>query len=86
MLILGPARDIVVRPFILLGYVEACAIFFSLIFVIAAIIGLIFYRPYLYVREKLLMRAADKTQERYTYLETASPPPHRNLEEDGSPD
>jgi hypothetical protein len=73
----------------LLGYVEACAILFSLIFVIAAIIGLIFYRPYHYIREKLQMRRArlgGQDTPRYSYLETASLAPVRRFEEDGSPD
>ena len=72
MLILGPARNIVVKPFILLGYLEVCAGFFSLVGIVCAIVGFIFYRPYLYLSEKLLMlraRRAGEVSNRYIKFE-----------------
>jgi hypothetical protein len=89
MILLGPARDIVIKPFILLGYVEVCAIFFSILFIIASIIGLIFYRPYLYIREQIYLyraRRAPQVSDQYTYFENANRPPAHNPEEDGAPD
>ena len=90
MIVLGDARGLVVKPFILLGYLEVCGIFFSCIFIVAGIVGLIFYRPYLLVAEKILLyrahRAAQVSDE-HTYFEDAVPNPHiHNPEEDGAPD
>jgi hypothetical protein len=89
MLILGPARNIVIKPFILLGYLEVCAIFFSLVGIICAIVGLIFYRPYLYVSEKILIYRARHTAEvsdEHTHFEDLPPVHTHNPEEDGAPD
>jgi mannose/fructose/N-acetylgalactosamine-specific phosphotransferase system component IIC len=93
LLILGPARDIVLKPFILLGYVEACAILFSLLGIGAAIIGVIFHRPYLFIREKIFLfraRHAAQVSDDHTWFEdvqTASASGHSyHPEEDGSPD
>ena len=47
LMVLGPARDIVIKPFVILGYLEACAICFSVIGIVLSIICLILYRPYL---------------------------------------
>ncbi len=90
MIILGPARNIVVRPFLLLGYLEVCAIFFSIIGIVCSIVGLIFYRPYLYFCEKILMfraRRAGEVSDKYTFYENIpSPVRARHQDEDGSPD
>jgi hypothetical protein len=93
LLILGPARDIVLKPFILLGYLEACAMLFSFLGIGGAIIGLIFHRPYLLIREKIfLFRAhhAAQVSDQHTWFEdvqTASASGHQyNPDEDGSPD
>jgi hypothetical protein len=90
MIILGPARNIVVRPFLLLGYLEVCAMFFSIIGIVCSIIGLIFYRPYLYVCERILkFRAhrAGEVSDKYTFYENVpSPARARHHDEDGSPD
>jgi hypothetical protein len=90
MIILGEARSIVVKPFILLGYLEACAIFFSVAFIAAGIVGLIFYRPYLMIAEKILVyraRRAAQTSDKYTYFEDAGARAYvYNPEEDGAPD
>jgi hypothetical protein len=91
MIILGPDRNIVVRPFLLLGYLEVCAIFFSIIGIVCSIVGLIFYRPYLYLCEKILMfraRRAGEVSDQYTFYENIPSPVrarHRD-DEDGSPD
>ena len=63
MLILGPARSIVVKPFILLGYLEVCAALFSIVGIVCAIVGFIFYRPYLYLSEQWLLRRARRAGE-----------------------
>ena len=93
MLILGPARDIVLKPFILAGYVEACAILFSLLGIVAGIIGLIFYRPFAFIREKVFLfraRHAAQVSDEHTWFEDAhsvsATIPAYNPDEDGSPD
>lgn len=89
MIILGAARNILVKPFILLGYLEVCAMFFSLLFIVASIIGIVFYRPYLYIREQIYLyraRHAPQVSDRYTYFETTGSAPGHNPEEDGTPD
>lgn len=90
MIILGPARDIVIKPFLLLGYLEACAMLFSLIAIVLSLICLVFYRPYLWIAEKIfLYRARHAAQvsdehvhfeEVHTHLYTYDP------DEDGAPD
>lgn len=90
MLILGQARSIVVKPFILLGYLEACAILFSSLGIVCGIVGLIFYRPYLYFHQKMLeirARRAGEVSDKYTVFEDVNPAaPVHNPEEDGAPD
>jgi hypothetical protein len=89
MIILGPARSIVVKPFILLGYLEVCAAFFSLVGIICATVGFIFYRPYLYFSEKYMLYRARHTAEvsdEHTYFEDVEPVHVHNPEEDGAPD
>ncbi|MGA8740218.1 MAG: hypothetical protein WB561_03410 [Terracidiphilus sp.] len=85
-----PDRDVVVKPFILLGYVEVCAMFFSSIGIVCGIVGLIFYHPYLWVCDKLLMRRARRAGEvsdRYTFYENIPSPIHtHSSDEDGRPD
>jgi hypothetical protein len=91
MIILGPDRNIVVRPFLLLGYLEVCAIFFSIIGIVCSIVGLIFYRPYLYLCEKLLKiraRRAGEDNSQYTFYQNIPSPvrARHQDDEDGSPD
>jgi hypothetical protein len=89
MIILGPARDIVIKPFILLGYLEICAMFFSSLGIACAILGLIFYRPYLLLSEKILFfraRRAGEVSDEHTYFEDSAPVHVHNPEEDGAPD
>jgi hypothetical protein len=89
MLILGPARNIVVKPFVLLGYLEVCAIFFSLVGIVCAIVGFIFHRPYLYISEKLMIYRARHTaqiSDEHTYFEDVPQDHTHNPEEDGAPD
>jgi hypothetical protein len=92
LLILGqsPARDLVIKPFILLGYLEICAMFFSIIFIVAGIVGVIFYRPYLFISEKMFLRRARRAGElgeQYSFYDNIPSPVHaHNPEEDGSPD
>jgi hypothetical protein len=89
MIILGPARNIVMKPFVLLGYLEICAIFFSVIGIVCALIGFIFYRPYLSISEKIMIYRARRTAEvsdEHTHFEDLEPAHTRNPEEDGSPD
>lgn len=89
MIILGPARGIVVKPFVLLGYLEVCAAFFSLVGIVCALVGFIFYHPYLYISEKIMIYRAHHTAEvsdEHTYFEDVDPLPIHNPEEDGTPD
>ena len=89
MIVLGEARNLVIKPFVLLGYLEMCAIFFSSIGIVCGIVGLIFNRPYLYISEKIYMYRARRTpqvSDQHTYFES-SPVLHiSNPEEDGAPD
>ena len=76
MLVLGAARDIVLKPFLLLGYLEACAMLFSTLGVVAAIIGLILYRPYRYISDQLYLhraRRAPRISGKHTYFEEVHP-------------
>lgn len=92
MIALGPARNIVLKPFILLGYLEACAMLFSTLGIIAAIIGLIFYRPYRYLTDQIYLyraRRAPQVSDKHTHFEDvreASGANIHNPEEDGAPD
>jgi hypothetical protein len=90
MILLGEARGMVIKPFILLGYLEVCAIFFSIIFIAAGIVALIFYRPYLFIAEKILVyreRRAAQTSNNYTSFEGMGRHAYvYNPEEDGAPD
>ena len=89
LIILGPARDIVIKPFVILGYLEGCAILFSTIGIVASIICLMLYRPYLALRERLFIyraRRARQVSDRFTHLETISSAHMPNPDEDGVPD
>lgn len=92
MIVLGPARDALIKPFILLGYLEACAMFFSLIAIVISIVCLIFYQPYLYIREKIFLyrarHAAQVSDEHIAFEEVRPVSTTRihNPEEDGAPD
>jgi hypothetical protein len=89
LMILGPARDLVIKPFVILGYLEACGIVFSLIGIVVSIICLMFYRPYQSFSEKLFIYRARKTagvSDRFTYLETVPRVFMHDPDEDGSPD
>jgi hypothetical protein len=89
-IVLGEARDIILKPFVLLGYLEICAMFFSTLGILCGIVGLIFYRPYLFVSEKFFIYRAHRANEvsdRYTSFEDIpSPLRTNNSDEDGSPD
>jgi hypothetical protein len=89
MIVLGDARSLLVKPFVLLGYLEACGIFFSIVFIVAGIVGLIFYRPYLVICEKIFIYRAHRAaqvSDRHTHFEDAPLAPVHNPEEDGAPD
>jgi hypothetical protein len=90
LIVLGEARDIVIKPFILLGYVEICAMFFSSVGIICGIVALALYHPYLYLSNKILYfraRRAPEVSDRYTYFENIpSPLRASNWDEDGAPD
>ncbi|HEY1579526.1 MAG TPA: hypothetical protein VGF82_20860 [Terracidiphilus sp.] len=89
VMILGPASDIVVKPFVIAGYLEACAGFFSVMGIAVSFICLVFYRPYLLVREKILIyRAhhAGQVSDEHTWFEPAYQAPGHFRDEDGSPD
>ncbi len=90
LIFLGEARDIVIKPFILLGYLEIYAMSFSGAGIICGIVGLVFYHPYLYLSNKILFfraRRAPEVSDRYTYFENVpSPLRANNWDEDGAPD
>lgn len=82
----GPTRDILLKPFVLAGYLEACAMFFSLIFIVGSIICLIFYRPYLFLRAKIRARRDPNAEDDQTWQGPVYLAPGHNRDEDGSPD
>ena len=89
LMILGEARDIVIKPFVIAGYLEACAIFFSVIGIVVSMMCLILYRPYQLVREKMFMRRARKAaqvSDSFTYFETVPRGHMHDPNEDGAPD
>ncbi|MBS1805261.1 MAG: hypothetical protein JST28_18020 [Acidobacteria bacterium] len=89
LMILGEARDLVIKPFVILGYLEACAIVFSAIGIVVSIICLILYRPYQMLSEKIFFYRARKTaqvSDQFTYFETVPRAYVHNPDEDGTPD
>jgi hypothetical protein len=89
LMILGPARDIVIKPFIIAGYLEACAIVFSLIGIAVSIICLMLYRPYQLISEKIFFyraRKAAPVSDQFTYFETVPRGHMHDADEDGAPD
>jgi hypothetical protein len=89
LMILGPARDIVIKPFVILGYLEACAIVFSVIGIVVSIICLMLYRPYQFLSEKVFLyraRRAGEVSDQFTYFETVPSAHMHNPDEDGRPD
>ena len=89
LMILGPARDIVIKPFVILGYLEACAIFFSAIAIVISIVCLILYHPYQLIREKIFFhraRHAAQVSDQFTHFETVPRAQMRHADEDGAPD
>ena len=89
LMILGPARDIVFKPFVIAGYLEACAIVFSLIGIAVSIICLMLYRPYQLMSEKIFFyraRKAAPVSDQFTYFETVPRGHMHDADEDGAPD
>ena len=89
VIVLGPARDPVIKPFVILGYLEVCGIFFSTLGLLGGIVGAIFYGPYLYFSDKMFLYRARRTQpvsDAHTYFEELAPARVHNPEEDGAPD
>lgn len=90
LMILGPARDLVIKPFVILGYLEACAIVFSVIGIAVSIVCLVLYRPYQLFSEKMFLYRARRTGEvsdQFTYFETVPRAAHaHDPNEDGAPD
>jgi hypothetical protein len=88
-MILGPARDVVVKPFVILGYLEICGVVFSVIGIVVSMICLILYRPYLSIREKIFIyraRHAAQESDQFTYFETVPRAHMHDPDEDGAPD
>jgi len=89
LMILGPARDIVIKPFVILGYLEACAIGFSVIGIAVSILCLMLYRPYQFISEKIFLyraRKASQVSDQFTYFETVPRAHGHDPNEDGAPD
>ena len=89
LMVLGPARDIVLKPFVILGFLEACAIFFSGIGIAVSIVCLMFYRPYQLISDKLFFyraRNAKQVSDQFTYFETVPRTQMHPVDEDGAPD
>jgi hypothetical protein len=89
VMVLGPARDIVIKPFVILGYLEGCAIVFSLVGIAVSIVCLVLYRPYLFASEKLFLyraRRAAQVSDEHTYFETVPSLHMHNPDDDGTPD
>jgi hypothetical protein len=83
-IILGPNGEMLRKPFVIFGYLEICAIFFSLLGIVAGIIGLIFYSPYRYISEKIFFYRAHRAGEvsnEYMYFEDVHPAQAHNAGE-----
>lgn len=95
MMILGPAllsdqvRDMVLKPLVIAAYLEGCAVFFSVIGIVVSFVCLIFYRPYLFLREKMFLlraRRAGQVSDDHTWFEPAYQGHGHVGDEDGAPD
>ena len=89
MIILDQARDLVVKPFAILAYVEVCAIFFSTLGLFGGIIGALFYRPWLFLNDKIFFYRAQRARpvsDEHTYFDDFATLPFHNPDEDGAPD
>ena len=89
LMILGPARDVVIKPFVILGFLEAYAIVVSVIGIVASIICLMLYHPYQLLREKIFFhraRNAPQVSDQFTHFETVPRSPMHHVNEDGAPD
>jgi hypothetical protein len=83
MIVLGPDGEIVRRPFVILIYLETCAIFFSVLGIVGGIICMIFYRPYRYISDKIYFFRARHTAEvsnEYLYFQDVHPAQAHNPE------
>ena len=91
MLILGPAlnsgaaSELVLKPFVIAGYLEACGIFFSVIGIVVSIICQMFYNPFLYIREKIRARRAP-IEDDLSWNGPVYVAPGHYRDEDGAPD
>jgi hypothetical protein len=63
MIVLGSGRDMVLKPFTILGYLEVSAIFFALLGIVAGVLGLIFYHPYRYISDSIFFYRARRAGE-----------------------
>jgi len=70
---------------VLLGYLEASAIFFSVIGIVVSIICLIFYHPFLLIRENIRSRRAPQIDDQSWNGPVYVAPGHYR-DEDGAPD
>lgn len=84
-IISGPLSEVLLKPFVILAYLEASAIFFSLIGIIVSFVCLIFYHPYLFIRDKIRARRSRDLEDSSSNGPVYIAPGHYR-EEDGAPD
>jgi hypothetical protein len=81
---LGLRSDMVLKPFVMLGYLEICAIFFSSLGIIAGILGMIFHRPFRYISDRIFLfraRRAGDVSNQYMYFEDVHPTQARDSQD-----
>jgi hypothetical protein len=82
----GPVTELLLKPFVILAYLEACAIFFSVLGIVLSIICLIFYSPYLLIRDKIRSLRRPRQEEELAWDGPVYVAPGHYREEDGAPD
>ena len=81
---LGLRSDMVLKPFVMLGYLEICAIFFSSVGIIVGILGMIFHRPFRYISDRIFLfraRRAGGVSNQYMYFEDVHPTQARDSQD-----
>jgi hypothetical protein len=82
----GPVDEYLLKPFVILAYLEVCAIFFSVLGIVLSIVCLMFYNPYLLIRDKIRAHRRSREEEEMVWDGPVFVAPGHYREEDGAPD
>ncbi len=85
-LMAGPVNEFLLKPFVILAYLEACAILFSVLGIVLSIICLMFYSPYLLIRDKIRSLRRSRDEDDGSWDGPVYIAPGHFREEDGAPD